>query len=115
MAWDYAELSKAARACGGPEKLVEHIVSVSKRAGRIEMVPAIGGFFMAGIIVGGAVFKALNYFRTKKDATNAELEAAKAELVDGIKTYDSSHPEETHEEAYYIDTQEQTPEDIVDN
>lgn len=110
MAWDYAELSKAAKTFGGPEKLVEHIVTVSKRAGRIEMVPAIGGAFVAGGIVVGVV----NYFKAKKDATNAELEAAKAEIVDGIKTYDASHPEETHEEAYYVDIQDQTPEDIAD-
>lgn len=29
--WDYAELSKAAKAAGGPEKLVEGIEKASKR------------------------------------------------------------------------------------
>ncbi|MFQ9816968.1 MAG: hypothetical protein ACLRX3_02375 [Subdoligranulum sp.] len=35
--WDYAELSKAAKAAGGPEKYVEMLELVSKEAGKMEM------------------------------------------------------------------------------
>ena len=34
--WDYAELSKAAKAAGGPEKYVEMLELVSKEAGKME-------------------------------------------------------------------------------
>lgn len=111
MAWDYAELSKAAKAFGGPEKLVEHIVAVSKKAGRIEMVPAIGGALVAGGVVGVAITKAVNYFKTKKDATNAELEAAKAELIDGIKEYDTLHSETTVSEIVDCEAEPQSESD----
>ena len=36
MAWDYAELSKAAKAAGGPEKLVNMIEEGAKAVGRVE-------------------------------------------------------------------------------
>lgn len=37
--WDYAELSKAAKAAGGPEKYVEMLELTSKAAGKMEMLP----------------------------------------------------------------------------
>lgn len=39
--WDYAELSKAAKMAGGPEKYVEMLESASKDAGKMEMLPWI--------------------------------------------------------------------------
>ena len=111
MTWDYAELSKAAKAFGGPEKLVEHIVDVSKRAGRFEMIPAVGGALVVGSAVGFAVTKIITYFQAKKNATYAELEDTKAEIIDGIKAYDASHPEETN----CVETQDQAIEGVTDN
>lgn len=37
--WDYAELSKAAKVAGGPEKYVEMLELTSKAAGKMEMLP----------------------------------------------------------------------------
>lgn len=37
--WDYAELSKAAKAAGGPEKYVEMLECASRDAGKMEMRP----------------------------------------------------------------------------
>ena len=37
--WDYAELSKAAKAAGGPEKYVEMLELTSRDAGKMEMRP----------------------------------------------------------------------------
>lgn len=34
--WDYAELSKAAKQAGGPEKFVEMLEAASKKSGKIE-------------------------------------------------------------------------------
>lgn len=40
--WDYAELSKAAKAAGGPEKYVDMLEQASKDAGKMEMLPWLG-------------------------------------------------------------------------
>ena len=40
--WDYAELSKAAKAAGGPEKYVEMLERASRDAGKMEMLPWVG-------------------------------------------------------------------------
>lgn len=93
MAWDYAELSKVAKEFGGPEKFMEHIVVVSKKAGQTEMIPYVVGAFFGGGAIVFAFTKAINYFQKKKGATQAELEAAKAEIINGIKEYETSHPE----------------------
>ena len=36
--WDYAELSKAAKAAGGPEKYVELLERTSRNAGKMDMI-----------------------------------------------------------------------------
>ena len=40
--WNYAELSKVAKAVGGPEKYVELLEKASKDAGKMEMAPWMG-------------------------------------------------------------------------
>ena len=107
MTWDYAQLSRLAKKYGGPEKLVEHIVSVSKRAGRNEMIPAVFGAF----VIGGAIVKIIDYFKIKRDCTEIELEAAKTELIEGIKAYDASQAKD----AAYVGAQDQTTEKITEN
>lgn len=98
MAWDYAELSKAAKAAGGPEKLVETIEAAAKAQGRSEMAPLIGLAALAatGITIG--VTKLINHFKKKKAVSQEALDQAKAELIQGIKDYDAAHPETTNEE-----------------
>ena len=53
MIWNYAELSKMAKEAGGPEQLVDSLVSSSKASGRREMLPWI---FFAAFLGGGAVW-----------------------------------------------------------
>jgi ribosomal protein S18 acetylase RimI-like enzyme len=71
MAWDYAELSKMAKANGGPEKLMDVLINSGKR----EMFPWLG------VAVGDT-------------ATITELELAKKELIQGIKNYDAINAKE---------------------
>ena len=73
--WDYAELSKAAKAVGGPEKYVEMLELASKEAGKKEMFPWLGA----------AAVKKKNVAETAK---------AKEEIINGIKEYDAMHSEE---------------------
>ena len=40
--WNYAELSKAAKLAGDPEKYVDMLEEASKAAGRTEMLPWVG-------------------------------------------------------------------------
>ena len=98
MAWDYAVLSKAAKAAGGPEKLVETIEAAAKAQGRSEMAPLIGLAAIAatGITIG--VTKLVNHFKKKKAVSQEALDQAKAELIQGIKDYDAAHPEVINEE-----------------
>lgn len=101
MTWNYAELSKAAKAAGGPEKLVNLIEEGGKSIGRIEgqssMVPwiyltAIG---TSALTVG--VMMLVDHFKTKKVISQAAVDEAKAELIQRIKDYDAAHPEDNED------------------
>lgn len=88
--WDYAKLSKLAKLSGGPEKLVQTITKSGVARGRRQMIPVIIGALFLGI----ALPPIVNYFKAKRLKSQAELEAAKAALIQGIKEYDASHIEE---------------------
>lgn len=88
--WDYAELSKAAKAVGGPEKYVEMLELKSKAAGKMEMLPWIVG---TSLMTAAAV-KVVDYFKSKKKKNEIEIAKAKEEIINGIKEYDAMHPDE---------------------
>ena len=86
--WDYAELSKAAKAAGGPEKYVEMLELVSKEAGKMEMLPWLGVAAVGASLLTAATIK------SRKKNNETEIEKAKAEIINGIKEYDAAHPDE---------------------
>lgn len=92
--WDYAELSKAAKAAGGPEKYVEMLELASKKAGKMEMLPWLG----VAALLTAATIKVVDYFKSRKKNNEAEIEKAKEEIINGIKEYDAAHPEEEESE-----------------
>ena len=92
--WDYAELSKAAKAAGGPEKYVELLEKASKDAGKMEMAPWIGVAAIGASLLTAATIKVVDYFKSKKKNNTAEIEKAKEEIIKGIKEYDATHPDE---------------------
>ncbi len=96
--WDYAELSKAAKAAGGPEKYVELLERASKEAGRLEMLPWVGVAAVGASLLTAATIKVLDYFKSKKESTQNEILLAKEEIINGIKEYDATHAEEGGEE-----------------
>lgn len=59
--WDYAELSKAAKAAGGPEKYVEMLELVSKEAGKMEMLPWLGVAAVGASLLTAATIKVVDY------------------------------------------------------
>lgn len=86
--WDYAELSKAAKAAGGPEKYVEMLELTSKDAGKMEMLPWIGAAAVGASLVTAAAIKVVDYFKAKKKKNEMEIAKAKEEIINGIKEYD---------------------------
>jgi hypothetical protein len=92
--WDYAELSKAAKAAGGPEKYVELLEQASKDAGKMEMEPLIGVAAIGASLLTAATIKVVDYFKSKKKNNTADIEKAKEEIINGIKEYDAAHPDE---------------------
>ena len=103
MSWDYAELSKAAKAAGGPEKLVNLIEEGGKSVGRIEgqssMLPWLGLAALGASALTAGAIKLIEYLKAKKAISQAAVDEAKAELIQGIKDYDATHPEEDEENA----------------
>lgn len=87
MSWNYAELSKAAKAAGGPEALTELLV----QSGKSKMAPWIVVFTLIGTGIGVGITKAVDYFKEKKKVSDQAVEAAKKELIQGIKDYDAAH------------------------
>jgi hypothetical protein len=92
--WDYAELSKAAKAAGGPEKYVDMLEQASKDAGKMEMLPWLGVAAVGASLLTAATIKVVDYFKSKKKKNEAEIEKAKEEIINGIKDYDDTHPDE---------------------
>lgn len=92
--WDYAELSKAAKSAGGPEKYVEMLELASKDAGKMEMLPWVGVAAVGASLLTAATIKVVDYFKSKKKTTRNEIELAKEEIIKGIKEYDAAHAKE---------------------
>ncbi|MGR4072490.1 hypothetical protein ACTGZD_10140 [Streptococcus parasuis] len=92
--WDYAELSKAAKAAGGPEKYVDMLEQASKDAGKMEMLPWLGVAAVGASLLTAATIKVVDYFKSKKKKNEAEIEKAKKEIINGNKDYDDTHPDE---------------------
>ena len=87
--WDYAELSKAAKAAGGPEKYVEMLERASRDAGKMEMLPWVGVAVVGASLLTVATVKVIDYFKSKKRQNQEDIEAAKQEIIAGIKAYDA--------------------------
>ncbi len=86
--WDYAELSKAAKMAGGPEKYVEMLESASKDAGKMEMLPWIGVAAVGASLLTAATINVVDYLKSKRAQNQQAIDTAKQEIINGIKTYD---------------------------
>lgn len=94
MSWDYAELSKTAKAAGGPEALTELLI----QSGKNQMVPWVAFFSAVGIGAGICVTKAIEFFRNRKKISEQDVELAKQEIIRGINEYDATHSETSGEQ-----------------
>lgn len=89
--WPYADLSKAAKAAGGPEKYVDMLVTAAKNSGKLEVLPWVGAAAVGASLLTFATMKVINYFRAQKEKSNQAMEIAKQEIINGIKEYDAAH------------------------
>lgn len=89
--WDYAELSKAAKVAGGPEKYVEMLERASRDAGKMEMLPWVGVAAVGASLLTVVAVKVVDFFKSKKRQNQEDIEAAKQEIIAGIKAYDAEH------------------------
>ena len=105
--WDYAKLSKLAKENGGPEALIEKLISASaKQASEISYVKGVDIGYTKGVkdtlcvVFVLAGLSLLSYFLYKRyikklikqiqDTHAGEIDALKQELIDGINDYDNS-------------------------
>ena len=79
--WDYAELSKAAKAAGGPEKYVEMLELVSKEAGKMEMLPWLGVAAVGASLLTAATIKVVDYFKSRKKNNETEEPYVASECI----------------------------------
>lgn len=93
MAWSYAELSKTAKALGGPEALTDYLIDSGKATGRLEMLPLVLLSAAAGAACHYGVSKLLTIRKRKIAERSENEEKAKVLLIQGINEYDASHPE----------------------
>lgn len=96
--WDYAELSKASKMAGGPEKYVAMLETASRDSGKMEMLPWIGVAAVGASLLTVATMKVIDYFKSKNSKNKKAIEVAKQEIIEGIKEYDAEH-ENADEEA----------------
>lgn len=90
--WDYAELSKAAKAVGGPEKYIELLEKASRQKGRNEMLPWIGVAAAGASLLTAGAIQIFNIFKAKSNKEE-EIEEIKKDLIEGIKKYDANDNE----------------------
>lgn len=96
--WDYAELSKSAKAAGDPEKYVDMLEQASKDAGKMEMLPWLGVAAVGASLLTAATIRVVDYFKSKKKKNEADIEKKKEEIINGTRDYDDRHLNEDDEE-----------------
>lgn len=96
MSWNYAELSKMAKANGGPEALVDTLVQSGVSQGKESMYPAV----VAALFVGAAAWEGGKWIWKKiyslagQNPSEEEIKRAKEELIQGINDYNEAHEDE---------------------
>jgi hypothetical protein len=95
MTWDYAELSKAAKAAGGPEELIELIKDNAKYLGRIEgRASMIPWMIVAILVTAGLTYgtvKLIEQRKAKKTALLLQTEDASSEIINILNSKGITH------------------------
>lgn len=88
--WNYAKLSRLAKALGGPDKLVQTLINSGVKKGRWQMVALLP----LAAVLGYAINPLIDYLKQKRATSQAALESAKQELIQGIIDYDKAQMKE---------------------
>ena len=102
MSWNYAELSKAAKAAGGPELYALMLKEGGRLLGHAEMYPWIGIVGGGGLLIGGGVVWLIGWGKKKKEIAKAMTEEGTEGFIRtmhelGETTEDDSPDDDTSE------------------
>ena len=89
--WPYAKLSQLAKAYGGPEQLLEKISKTSAESAKRQTNKKWGiatPFIVAASIGAGVIATKLIEKHKSNKITDEDVEAAKSEIINGIREYD---------------------------
>ena len=92
--FDEEKFAKSLFEQGKAEGIKEGIIK-GKAEGKAEMMPVLGVAIAGAVALTAVTMKAIEYFKAKRKQSQAELEQAKQELIDGIKQYDAEHKTDT--------------------
>lgn len=88
---DYAELSKAAKVAGGPEKYFNILEEMSKNARKREMYPWLGIVAICSSVATMIAIKTVEQFKVTRKQSQKEISIARKELIKGIEEYKKVH------------------------
>lgn len=82
--WDYAALSKAAKACGGPAKYADQLIANGKALGlsRGRIEGAVGT--VIALVLGGCVKYGVDRYNERKLRLETEAAEAKVKFVEAM-------------------------------
>ena len=95
--WNYAELTKAAKTFGGPEKMIRYIKALERAKGRADRYPWVAVTAFGSVLAGIGISKLVQYFHRNQE-DEERLKIIEEEIVQGIKAYEEEHPEELEEQ-----------------
>lgn len=98
MSWDYAQMSKAAKQSGGPEKWIGAIKAASRSQGHRDMLPIVVLAMGAGTAIGGIAVKFGGRLTSRKQALEAESAKAEQMVVAHIESEDAARESGTEEQ-----------------
>lgn len=105
MSWNYAELSKAAKAAGGPELYAVMLKEGGRLLGHTEMYPWLGIVGGGGLLIGGGVVWLITRGAKKKELARAMTEEGAEGFIRTMHQHDETPVAEPHEEDVSKDTE----------
>lgn len=105
MSWDYAQMSKAAKQSGGPEKWIGPIKAASRSQGHRDMLPIVALAMGVGTAIGGIAVMLGGRLAGCQQALKAESAKAEKMVIAHIESEDAARESETEEQDAEKDSQ----------
>ena len=105
MSWDYAQMSKAAKQSGGPEKWIGTIKAARRSQGHRDMFPIVALAMGVGTAIGGIAVMLGGRLAGRQQALEAESAKAEKIVIAHIESEDAARESETEEQGAEKDSQ----------